>query len=966
MDFNKKDQNQTAGDNAVQTQIETQNNYSVTNHIYNIIQSTEDVIANATEDRREELTIEGCNTSLWKRTLGLDDKNVEPLRESFLDARKKTEFILGKIRKVFPNLTMHETTHVDSLWKVADVIIGDNYINPLEGYVLGIAFLIHDVALSHEAFGGVEKLRDTAQWKDAFADGSDEQNEEEFKKECDYIAIRAIHVKKAEGILEEPFQLDDGTEFYIIENNTYRTNFGKLIGEIAASHHWKNIDEVESKFKNKRQINPLSWMPREWKINAQKLACIFRCADVGHIDDGRAPDSILNSLDVNGVSQQHWESYNHLCQVCEDDDDTTKLCITSSHPFLKKDFDAWNVAFDAVRLFDEELKKSNDLLKRNTPNNSKDLSFPHKGISGAESKEALAKYIETDGWQPCSFGVHTSNVKALIENLGGSKLYGEKNMLFVALRELIQNARDAIHARKKMDNGFDDGQITIRLNEDRGKRWIEVEDNGIGMSLDCIKYNLLDFGSSYWKSSLAKYENPGLRRKGFKSIGKFGIGFYSVFMVAKSVVVVTRRYEGNDDANIIEFPEGLTLSPILSTDKLSTRISTIVRFELKDDVNIKFSIKYHYNAISLQKALSLIVAGFDTDVFYEESGKKVRVHQNITSPTFDKKDWLRQLFVDRFPKDFDTVVNRLDFLKDDEENVMGLLAIANEDYLSFFYDNNDFKVLTPSIEAVCGLATSFDSIWVQKGFIGFIDGRENNVSRNDIILDSKTASYLQKWIKERYDADYNKIIDPEESLSSCYYSAFSYCGMDLNEIVEDNIRTLYVTFKQRDVEIGTIKGLMRIHVLLFAGTSTFVGQYRVHDVYFYQNGNNKKTNVVSTGALDDVLRYIEEMPEDSCEQIICKYFKMLIAHPFTDGNGRVGRIWVNLMLDRFMSKMIDWGNVDNSVLNEMVFSKSSSIERSPKMFKEERFEDASRYLEQFLIPSNTYIAIMTAQRNENQ
>ena len=959
MDISKKDQKQTAGDNAVQTQIETQNNYNVTNHIYNIIQPTEDVIANVTEeDRREELTIECCNTSLWKRTLGKEDKNVESLRESYLDARKKTEFLLGKIRKDFPNLTMHETTHVDSLWKVADVIIGDNGINPLEGYVLGIAFLIHDAALSYEAFEGVEKLRDTAQWKDAYADRSDEQNEEEFKKECDFITIRAIHVKKAEGILGETFQLDNGTKFYIIENDTYRTHFGKLIGEIAASHHW-NIDDVESKFKNKRQINPLSWMPREWKINAQKLACILRCADVGHIDDGRAPDSIYHSLDVNGVSQQHWESYNHLCQVCEDDDDTTKLCITSSHPFLKKDFDAWNVAFDAVRLFDEELKKSNDLLKRNTPNNSKDLSFPHKGISGAESKEALAKYIETDGWQPCSFGVHTSNVKALIENLGGSKLYGKENMLFVALRELIQNARDAIHARKKMDNGFDDGQITIRLNEDRGKRWIEVEDNGIGMSLDCIKYILLDFGSSYWKSSLAKYENPGLRRKGFKSIGKFGIGFYSVFMVAKSVVVVTRRYEGNDDANIIEFPEGLTLSPILSTDKLSTRISTIVRFELKDDVNIKFSIKYHYNAISLQKALPLIVAGLDTDVFYEESGNKVRVHQNITSPTFDKKDWLSQLFVDYSPRDFDTVVNRLDFLKDDDGNVMGLLAIANEDYLSFFYDNNDFKVLTPSIETVCGLATSFKSIWVQKGFVGFINGRENNVSRNDIILDSKTASYLQKWIKERYDADYNKIIDPEESLSSCYYSAFSYCGMDLNEIVEDNIRTLYVTFKQRDVEIGTIKGLKRIHVLLFAGTSTFVGQYRVHNVYFHQDG-------VYTGTLDDALRYIEKMPEDSYAGILCKYFKMMIAHPFEDGNRRAGRIWVNLMLDKFMGKMIDWGNVEKWILNEMVFSKSSSIDRSSIVFKEERFEDACLYLEQFLTPSNTYITKMTAQRNEKQ
>ena len=104
------------------------------------------------------------NTSLWKRTLGNEKKGnqeynnqVKLLRDSFLDARKNAEFLLNKIRIDFPNLTVHDITHVDSLWNVADTIIGEEYpINPLEGYILGIAFLIHDAALSYDTAGGKE------------------------------------------------------------------------------------------------------------------------------------------------------------------------------------------------------------------------------------------------------------------------------------------------------------------------------------------------------------------------------------------------------------------------------------------------------------------------------------------------------------------------------------------------------------------------------------------------------------------------------------------------------------------------------------------------------------------------------------------------------------------------------------------------------------------------------------------
>ena len=896
------------------------------------------------------------DTSLWKRTLGKDDPNVEPLKNSFLRAREHAEFLLGKIRKDFPNLTVHDITHVDSLWNVADTIIGKNYpINPLEGYILGISFLIHDAALSYDTVGGVDKLRDTIQWKDAYADGPGEKDEEEFKKECDFAAIRAIHAREAEEILFKLFTKDNSSTFYIIDNDSYRKHFGKLIGKIAASHHW-DIDRVGSD-ELKKQINPRSGMPNDWKINAQKLACILRCADAGHIDDGRAPDAIYQSLLVNGVSRYHWESQNHLCQVCEDENDKTKLCITSSNPFKKEEelaVAAWHVAYDAVRIFDEELKKSNNLL---IANHIKE--FPHNGVSGANSKEDLAKYIETEGWQPCNFGVHTSNIKNLIETLGGSKLYGENNMILVVLRELIQNARDAIHARQKMDDSFRDGRITIRLLEDGKNRFIEVEDNGIGMSMDCIKNHLLDFGSSYWKSSLSKLENPGLRSSKFKSVGKFGIGFYSVFMVAKSVEVHTKRYnKAIDDAKMIEFPKGLTLSPIISNDIMSASQSTIVRFELKDDVELLFMISKYYNKVklSLEGALPILVTALDTDVFYESHGYTQKIHSNIFSPDFDRPKWLSSLFklCPLHKKDvLDVIASKMEVLIDENGEQRGM--ILPPEYNTNLPSPIDGGTYFPGIQTIGGLLSSlnlndsFDS-----GFIGYLNGKENSISRNQMNIDEPLMNCLKAWTKKKYQVNHEKMLN-NSSIADAYCKLVNFCELE-DTLVNDNIRRLYEN-KGSEIEVKSIRGLMNIHYHLYVGINSSAGNLKLAksvqlgmeeiDAILDFTKSGKTLDELSEEQFEDLsedlshipykirnilrdnddgqkerlkkLLTINNKPESSADEIIRKYGDYLIVYPFYIGNEEALRVWVNLMLYKVSSKMIDWRKVNDIRLRIILY-----------------------------------------------
>ena len=62
--------------------------------------------------------------------------------------------------------------------------------------------------------------------------------------------------------------------------------------------------------------------------------------------------------------------------------------------------------------------------------------------------------------------------------------------------------------------------------------------------------------------------------------------------------------------------------------------------------------------------------------------------------------------------------------------------------------------------------------------------------------------------------------------------------------------------------------------------------------------------------LKEVLNKIDEMPQSNFDEIIEKYIEMNIAHPFREGNGRSTRIWLDEILKKELSKVVDWSRVD--------------------------------------------------------
>jgi molecular chaperone HtpG len=157
--------------------------------------------------------------------------------------------------------------------------------------------------------------------------------------------------------------------------------------------------------------------------------------------------------------------------------------------------------------------------------------------------EAVKNDTQSAGTEPVAF---RAEIQQLLDILVHS-LYTDKEIF---LRELLSNASDALNRlqfelltnRNVVDEGVEPG-IWIEGNEQA--RTLTIRDSGIGMTQEELIENLGTIAHSGAKDFLQALETTGQKGQGITSdvIGQFGVGFYSVFMVAEEVTVTSRSHQ---------------------------------------------------------------------------------------------------------------------------------------------------------------------------------------------------------------------------------------------------------------------------------------------------------------------------------------------------------------------------------------------------------------------------------------
>ncbi|MWV47261.1 molecular chaperone HtpG [Paenibacillus sp. HJL G12] len=184
--------------------------------------------------------------------------------------------------------------------------------------------------------------------------------------------------------------------------------------------------------------------------------------------------------------------------------------------------------------------------------------------------------------------------KRLLEMMINS-IYTQKEIF---LRELISNASDAIdkiYYKALTDDQlvFNKDDYYIRITADKDNRTLTIADTGIGMSQEDLENNL----GIIAKSGSLAFKSENEAKDGHNIIGQFGVGFYSAFMVADQVTVISKAL-GSDQAYRWESEgtDGYTIEPC-EKDSIGTEITLKIKENTEDDQYDEYLEEYRLKSI---------------------------------------------------------------------------------------------------------------------------------------------------------------------------------------------------------------------------------------------------------------------------------------------------------------------------------------------------------------------------------
>ena len=167
----------------------------------------------------------------------------------------------------------------------------------------------------------------------------------------------------------------------------------------------------------------------------------------------------------------------------------------------------------------------------------------------------------------------------------------------IFLREIISNASDAIDklaytALTDSNVGLNRGDFQITITPDKEARTLTVSDNGIGMDRADMEENLgtiAKSGSLAFKKAMEKQEDIDI-------IGQFGVGFYSAFMVAESITVISKKYGADTAWKWVSDSDGYTIEPA-EREMAGTDVIMTIKRDTEEEKYSEFLEEYQLRSL---------------------------------------------------------------------------------------------------------------------------------------------------------------------------------------------------------------------------------------------------------------------------------------------------------------------------------------------------------------------------------
>lgn len=435
---------------------------------------------------------------------------------------------LSQINLLFDEYTPHDVTHMDSLFRIADLLLGSERINKLNGCeacIIGCALYGHDWGM---AVSGDERdlivtgVVPVGRNREEFALLDDEQ-------QCwaKFAKSVGLEVNDAGYVNDSSVISKDTWREYVRQTHADRAYaralhcfsgdqapLGRLVGEVCAGH-WYDISQI-------RQL-PTSRSVAGQVINLRALAVYVRFIDLLDIGYNRTPYSLWKFVNPrNATSAIEWKKHQALSPVTIDGpDDSNSYRKIRIHGEIE-DHRVYAALEDLRRYCRSQIEENEATL----------LELGQYSLGPL----ALDWSVDPIGFEPIDIRFEFDRER-MFELVSGEIYDGDP---YVFLRELLQNGIDATslrQARYKSENASLDGLFisVVVKHKANGDAIIRVSDEGAGMSVSIVRDYLAKSGKSYYQSKefhdLEIDMNP---------ISRFGIGLLSCFEVANAMCIETQ------------------------------------------------------------------------------------------------------------------------------------------------------------------------------------------------------------------------------------------------------------------------------------------------------------------------------------------------------------------------------------------------------------------------------------------